>query len=45
LHGLFAADGTSTVGLATIHPDGTNLIYVTDGRGAEHQPDWSARPC
>jgi Tol biopolymer transport system component len=44
LHGLFASDGSSTGGLATMHPDGTGLRYVADGRGEEHGPDWASAP-
>ena len=40
LHGLFLDDGTSTVGLAMIRPDGSELGYVADGTGNEDQPDW-----
>jgi Tol biopolymer transport system component len=32
-------------GLATIRPDGTELQYIGDGRGAEHQADWSTSDC
>jgi Tol biopolymer transport system component len=32
-------------GLATIRPDGTELQYIGDGRGAEHQADWSTSEC
>ena len=32
-------------GLATMRPDGTELQYVGDGRGAEHQADWSTSEC
>jgi Tol biopolymer transport system component len=39
LHGLFAADGTRTAGLATTRPDGTDLRYVAAGKGDDHQPD------
>ncbi len=46
LEGIHEHDGTPiSSGLATIHPDGTGLTYVTDGMGAEHQPDWSASSC
>ena len=40
LEGIHEQDGTLvTSGLATIHPDGTGLTYVTDGMGAEHRPE------
>ncbi len=45
LQGIHHPDGSATAGLATIHPDGSNLRYITDGKGMEHQPDWSSRPC
>ena len=46
LQGIHKPDGTLiSSGLATIHPDGTGLTYVTDGTGAEHQPDWIAASC
>jgi TolB protein len=32
-------------GLATMRPDGTELQYIGDGRGAEHQADWSTSEC
>jgi Tol biopolymer transport system component len=32
-------------GLATIRPDGTDLQYIGDGSGAEHQADWSTSEC
>ena len=32
-------------GLAMIRPDGTELQYIGDGRGAEHQADWSTSEC
>ncbi len=32
-------------GLATIGRDGSDLRFVTDGKGAEHQPDWHPSPC
>jgi len=44
LHGLFFDDGAFNVGLATMHPDGSHLKYVTDGQGFEHQPDWGRAP-
>jgi hypothetical protein len=45
VHGLHFDDGTTTGGLATIRPDGTDLRYVADGLGAEHVPDRSAANC
>jgi Tol biopolymer transport system component len=46
LEGRHMPGGTPiSAGLATIHPDGTGLGYVTDGTGAEHQPDWIAASC
>jgi hypothetical protein len=42
LHGLIPSTGSGTTGLATILPDGSDLKFVGDGKGAEHQPDWSA---
>ncbi len=41
LHGRFLDDGTSTVGLAMIRPDGSDFGNVADGTGDEHQPDWT----
>jgi Tol biopolymer transport system component len=41
LHGVHSDDGSFQGGLATIRPDGTELQYIGDGRGAEHQADWS----
>ena len=43
LHGVNPDDFHE--GLATIRPDGTQLRYVGDGRGAEHQADWSESEC
>jgi Tol biopolymer transport system component len=40
IHGLHFDDGLVTGGLATIRVDGTDLRYVGDGLGEEHQPDW-----
>jgi TolB protein len=46
LHGLHGPDGAFTHGgLAVIRPDGSDLAFVADGLGAEHQPDWSATHC
>jgi Tol biopolymer transport system component len=45
LHGVHSDDGSIQGGLATIRPDGTELQYIGDGRGAEHQPDWSTSEC
>jgi TolB protein len=46
LHGVHPnANEEAVGGLATIRPDGTELQYVGDGRGAEHQADWSASEC
>lgn len=46
LRGLHEPNGTFLHGgLATMRPDGTGLVDVTDGMGVEHQPDWSPRPC
>jgi TolB protein len=42
LHGLFYPDGHSTAGLATMRRDGSDLQYVADGLGLEHQPDWGS---
>ena len=42
MHGLHDPDGSARAGLATIHPDGTDLRYIADGLGAEHQADWTA---
>jgi TolB protein len=43
LHGVDPDDFHE--GLATIRPDGTELRYIGDGRGAEHQADWSTSEC
>jgi TolB protein len=43
IHGLHFDDGSVTGGLATIRVDGTELRYVGDGLGLEHQPDWGAK--
>ena len=40
LHGLFYSDGRFTAGLATMRRDGSQLKYVGDGLGMEHQVDW-----
>jgi Tol biopolymer transport system component len=40
VHGLHDDDGSGTGGLATIRVDGSDLRYVGDGRGEEHQADW-----
>jgi TolB protein len=32
-------------GLATMRPDGSELQYIDDGRGGEHQADWSTGEC
>ena len=45
VHGLHYEDGSSTGGLATIRPDGTDLRYVGDGLGEEHKADWNAASC
>lgn len=46
LHGVHSDDGSFIQGgLATIRPDGTELQYVGDGRGVEHQADWSTSEC
>jgi TolB protein len=47
LHGVHANATSSSFegGLATIRPDGTEQQYVGDGRGAEHQADWSTSEC
>jgi Tol biopolymer transport system component len=46
LHGVHSDDGVFIQGgLATIRPDGTELQYIGDGRGAEHQADWSTSEC
>lgn len=45
LHGVHSDDGSVQEGLATIRPDGTELQDVGDGRGAEHQADWSTSEC
>ncbi len=46
MHGVHSDDGDFIQGgLATIHPDGTELQYIGDGRGAEHQADWSTSEC
>ena len=46
LHGVHPSAGEEAVaGLATIRPDGTELQYIGDGRGAEHQADWSSSEC
>jgi Tol biopolymer transport system component len=46
MHGVHQSDGSVTAGLATINPDGTNLGFVGDGTGMEHQADWTAaRTC
>jgi TolB protein len=46
MHGVHSDDGDFIQGgLATIRPDGTELQYVGDGRGAEHQADWSTSEC
>jgi Tol biopolymer transport system component len=44
-HGLYFDGGTSTVGLATMNPDGTDVRYVGDGKGAEEKGDWSQATC
>lgn len=44
-HGLHADDGTVTVGMAAMTPDGSDLHYIGDGTGAEEKGDWSATPC
>jgi Tol biopolymer transport system component len=41
LHGRYLDDDTSTVGLAMIRPDGSDLGVVADGTGNEDQPDWT----
>ena len=46
LHGLHLADGTVTIRLATIRPDGTDLRDVSDGNhGDAIKPDWRAAAC
>ena len=46
LHGVHPdADEEAVAGLATIRPDGTELQYIGDGSGAEHQADWSTSEC
>jgi Tol biopolymer transport system component len=44
VHGLFEA-GSSSEGLAVVNADGTDLHYVGDGKGGEHQPDWGRAGC
>jgi pimeloyl-ACP methyl ester carboxylesterase len=44
-HGLHYDDGTVTVGMAVMKPDGSDLHYVGDGTGAEEKGDWSATAC
>jgi hypothetical protein len=46
MHGVHSDDGDFIQGgLATIRPDGSELQYVGDGLGAEHQADWSTSQC
>ena len=37
-------DGTFRVGLVMVDADGSDLHWVADGLGAEHQPDWGTAP-
>ena len=43
LWGFHYEDGSFTAGLATIRVDGSDLRYIGDGMGLEHQADWGQR--
>ncbi len=41
---FLADDGTFREGLVMVNADGSDLHWVADGLGAEHQPDWGTAP-